>query len=494
MTDRSSQPTSSEDNQQVSVHKVGARRFTVTLTKSTATGQLNATTSEDTNSQASSSTSSTSSSKGKLEGKLGGQVLSAGVAKKTTSPTTQAKSLPKFPQIPKHIDYPDSHKPAVVHALFDPKRIKIDPARPLTDIPEPAPRQVLEDESTSEMFARFKNELSQKNIHADTQHQSHDNTNKKTAKQPQATTSTTISTTTATGYIAKTNTDKTKHKPAQAKAIAFDKNASKWELIKSPDLADHLDLLSAGGLAKLPKSFYHNSSVQPLLTSIADMTLVDMSQIQATIDQLSNTYKSKGILTRQGFIPKRKLTAKNKLTKLKKQLKEEGCKKEGRKKEGLKKEDSLLSRNLPSSDSIHNLELAYDWESILYPERFDSDEMGYSNLSTDIMATSVSLHALQQCPTRKSINDKLTATDIAKYLRSYLLSQCNQLPHRKEHLKHIHIYAGHVIIVAKMLGWQMEYVTTGKNKGEMIFNVSSRCGLFIRYPLLSAYYTNGWHG
>ena len=115
----------------------------------------------------------------------------------------------------------NSQQPAIVHPNFDPKRLPLDPARPLTDIPEPARRLNSQLRRLYGSSTRF--------------------------YQP--------------------NTD----------------SLSKWALMASEAFAEHLSLLSAARLVELPESFYHNHSEQPLLASLTDMTLLDMADIQRAL-------------------------------------------------------------------------------------------------------------------------------------------------------------------------------------------------------------------
>lgn len=115
----------------------------------------------------------------------------------------------------------DSEQPAIVHPNFDPKQTPLDPARPLTDIPEPARR------ANSQLRRLY---------------------------------------------------GKSKHfyEPTAD-------SLSKWALIASEPFAEHLALLSAAKLIELPDSFYHNQSTQHLLMSLESMTLLDMADIQGAI-------------------------------------------------------------------------------------------------------------------------------------------------------------------------------------------------------------------
>ncbi len=115
----------------------------------------------------------------------------------------------------------NSQQPAIVHPNFDPKRLPLDPARPLTDIPEPARRLNSQLRRLYGSSTRF--------------------------YQP--------------------NRD----------------SLSKWALMASEAFAEHLSLLSAAKLVELPESFYHNHSEQPLLASLTDMTLLDMADIQRAL-------------------------------------------------------------------------------------------------------------------------------------------------------------------------------------------------------------------
>ncbi|MBF0659065.1 hypothetical protein IPZ60_09965 [Psychrobacter sp. NG25] len=117
--------------------------------------------------------------------------------------------------------FADSKQPAIVHPNFDPKQSPLDPARPLTDIPEPARRLNTQLRRLYGKAARF--------------------------YQP--------------------NKD----------------SLSKWALIASEDLGEYLSFLNAAELAEFPDSFYHNNSEQPLLSALTNMTLLDMSDIQQAI-------------------------------------------------------------------------------------------------------------------------------------------------------------------------------------------------------------------
>lgn len=118
-------------------------------------------------------------------------------------------------------EVPSSQQPAILHPNFDPERTPLDPARPLSDIPEPA-RHV-----NSQLRRLYGKSMP------------------------------TFEPTTA--------------------------SLSKWQLLASEAFAEHLALLSAAKLIALPQSFYesnNNSSAQPLLTALEHMTLLDMADIQ----------------------------------------------------------------------------------------------------------------------------------------------------------------------------------------------------------------------
>ena len=212
----------------------------------------------------------------------------------------------------------NSQQPAIVHPNFDPKRLPLDPARPLTDIPEPARRLNSQLRRLYGSSTRF--------------------------YQP--------------------NTD----------------SLSKWALMASEALAEHLSLLSAAKLVELPESFYHNHSEQPLLASLTDMTLLDMADIQRALQAYPK-------LSRYGFLATDNIntdninTAKN----IKKPLASESLR-------------ALTKRYNP--DELLNSIYADDWQVVLQPQQFDSGE---GSLATDLMACSVAVHALKQCSTRKTI-------------------------------------------------------------------------------------------
>lgn len=278
-----------------------------------------------------------------------------------------------------------SSKRTVAHSNFDSKRKPLDPARPLTDIPEPAIR------NKKQITSIFQKKLK------------------------------------------------------QASSFSFNsEQLSKWQLVQSPELEEHLSLLQAGQLAKLPKSFYKNSSKQPLLSSLLTMQMLDLADISNALTAYPN-------ITRYGIKP----------------------------------ENKNMPPAIVPSDELPTLDRASDWEAILYPERFDD---GSGVITTDIIAVSIAVHALKHCPKRQGINDKLSAYDIVHYIRSYVLSQCTHIPKLSQKLRHTPIFTGHIIVAAHYLGFKINI----ENTGAVYFNVGSRCGLFSRYPILADYYINGW--
>ncbi|MBO1530888.1 hypothetical protein J3492_06625 [Psychrobacter sp. F1192] len=135
----------------------------------------------------------------------------------------------------------NSTQPAIVHPNFDPSQTPLDPARPLTDIPEPARRGHQQLRRLYGKSVRF--------------------------YQPR------------------------------------EESLSKWQLVESEPFAEHLALLSAAKLIELPDSFYRpyqnqwqhsNQGAQSLLSSLEHMTLLDMADIQAVTSQYPK-------LTRYGF-------------------------------------------------------------------------------------------------------------------------------------------------------------------------------------------------
>ena len=286
--------------------------------------------------------------------------------------------------------------PAIRHPNFDPAKTPIDPARPLTDIPEPVPS------SNRQLQQIYKKAL-----------------------------------------------------PVPSKdSTELAAKLSKWALIESEPLAEHLALLSAAQLIELPASFYNNHSEQPLLPSLASMTLLDMADIQSA------------------------LTAYPKLTRY-------GMSQEPQEPKGRRRKSPAVIDHRYDADELLNGDYADDWELLLYPERFDSGE---GVLGTDIISCSVAVHALSHCETRKTINTRYSATDLCQYLRSYLLSQLQIVPLRRQQYRQIRLFVGHVIVAAHYLGWSIQV----SEEGECHFNVSSRCSLLSRYPNMSDYAINGW--
>ena len=292
----------------------------------------------------------------------------------------------------------NSQQPAIVHPNFDPKRLPIDPARPLTDIPEPARRLNGQLRRLYGRSTRF--------------------------------------------YQPKTD------------------SLSKWALVASEALAEHLSLLSAAKLIELPESFYHNHSDQPLLSPLTDMTLLDMADIQRALQAYPK-------LTRYGFLNTEIINADNNINK---SLKTESLR-------------ALTRRYNP--DELLNSVYADDWQVVLQPQQFDS---GAGSLATDIMACSVAVHALKQCSTRKTINHSYSAAQICQHLRSYLLSQIVFEPAQRDAYRQVRLFTGHIIVAAYHLGWDIQV----SHDGQCYFTISSRCGLLTRYANMQDYDINGW--
>ena len=292
----------------------------------------------------------------------------------------------------------NSQQPAIVHPNFDPKRLPLDPARPLTDIPEPARRLNSQLRRLYGSSTRF--------------------------YQP--------------------NTD----------------SLSKWALMASEALAEHLSLLSAARLVELPESFYHNHSEQPLLASLTDMTLLDMADIQRVLQ----TYPK---LSRYGFLATDNINTDNNIKKL------------------LASESLRVLTKRYNPDELLNSIYADDWQVILQPQQFDSGE---GSLATDLMACSVAVHALKHCSTRKTINHSYSAAQICQHLRSYLLSQIIFEPAKRHAYRQVRLFTGHIIVAAYHLGWDIQV----NSDGQCYFNISSRCGLLTRYANMQDYDINGW--
>lgn len=309
----------------------------------------------------------------------------------------------------------NSQQPAIVHPNFDPKRLPLDPARPLTDIPEPARRLNSQLRRLYGSSTRF--------------------------YQP--------------------NTS----------------SLSKWALMASEALAEHLSLLSAARLVELPESFYHNHSEQPLLSSLTDMTLLDMADIQRALQAYPK-------LSRYGFLATDNINTDNNINtdsgKANNQTTDNNHVKKALASESLRE---LTKRYNP--DELLNSVYADDWQLILQPQQFDSGE---GSLATDLMACSVAVHALKQCSTRKTINHSYSAAQICQHLRSYLLSQVVFEPAQRHAYRQVRLFTGHIIVAAYHLGWDIQV----NSDGQCYFNISSRCGLLTRYANMQDYNSNGW--
>ncbi|WP_440453829.1 hypothetical protein [Psychrobacter sp. ASPA161_9] len=300
---------------------------------------------------------------------------------------------------------PDSKQPAIVHPNFDPSQSPLDPARPLSDIPEPARRLNGQLRRLYGNSARF--------------------------YQP--------------------NED----------------SLSKWELVASEALAEHLSLLNAAKLVEFPDNFYQNHSEQPLLSPLSNMTLLDMSDIQQAI----RAYPK---LNRYGFALADSPVKINK--------DDNGSNKNNTKASSASLR-ALTKRYNP--DELLSSLYADDWQVILQPQQF---ETGEGSLATDIMACSVAVHALKQCSTRKTINHSYSAAQICQHVRSYLLSQLDLEPAQRYQYRQIRLFVGHIIVAAYHLGWGIQV----SHDGQCYFNLSSRSGLLTRYPNMQDYDINGW--
>ncbi len=294
--------------------------------------------------------------------------------------------------------FANSQQPAIVHPNFDPKRLPLDPARPLSDIPEPARR--------------------------------------------------------LNGQLRRLYGSSTRFYQPNRDSL------SKWTLIASEALAEHLALLSAAKLVALPESFYHNHSDQSILSPLTDMTLLDMADIQRALQVYPK-------LTRYGFLAADTINTENNIQK---PLAAESLR-------------ALTRRYNP--DELLNSVYADDWQVVLQPQQFDNGE---GSLATDIMACSVAVHALQQCSTRKTINHSYSAAQICQYIRSYLLSQIVFDPAQRQAYRQVRLFTGHIIVAAYHLGWDIQV----SHDGQCYFTISSRCGLLTRYANMQDYDINGW--
>lgn len=295
----------------------------------------------------------------------------------------------------------DNSSPAIVHPNFDPAQSPVDPARPLTDIPEPTRR-------LNEQLRRLY------------------------------------------GHSVRF------YQPSED-------SLSKWGLIASEALSEHLSLLKAAHLIDLPASFYQNHSEQPLLSPLHDMTLLDMSDIQQAIRAYPKLHRYGFTLndlpTEVAEIPDKHTSVTSTSLRV------------------------LTKRYNP--DELLNSLYADDWQVVLQPQVF---ETGEGSLATDIMAFSAAVHALKQCDTRKSINDRYSAAQLCQHIRSYVLSQITLEPAQRHAYRQIRIFVGHVIVAAYHLGWDIQVSADG----QCYFNVSSRNGLLTRYPNMQDYDINGW--
>lgn len=301
-------------------------------------------------------------------------------------------------------------QPVTVHPNFNPALMPPDPARALTDIPEPARR-------VNRQLRRLYGKTSR----------------------------------------------------PQSSSI---ETASQWQLVASQPFAEHLELLQAARLMVLPDSFYkkHNpKKSQPLLTPLTHLQLLDLAEITRAIAQLPR-------LTRYGILGDKKAD-----TETHKNAK-------NHKDENLKNKTPSTFRAIIKqfdNDELLSAKYADDWQVILQPQQF---EAGEGSLATDIMACSVAVHALQQSNTRKSINQRYSASDICEYVRHYVLSQVLITPAQRYAYRQIRVFEGHIIVAAIHLGWQLQVCADG----QCYFNLSSRSSLLTRYANMQDFIINDW--
>ena len=123
--------------------------------------------------------------------------------------------------------FPNSERPAIVHPNFDPSQSPIDPARPLSDIPEPARQLSGQLRRLYGSSARF--------------------------YQPD------------------------------------EDGLSKWDLIASEALAEYVSLLNAAQLVEFPDSFYQNNSDQRLLLIAKQPDVIRYGRYSASDSCLSKS-------------------------------------------------------------------------------------------------------------------------------------------------------------------------------------------------------------
>ncbi|WP_230661194.1 hypothetical protein [Psychrobacter sp. I-STPA10] len=350
------------------------------------------------------------------------------VTKKSSNPFLQQQQQKnQQKQAPYVTINPKQTEPPINHPNFHSDCQPLDPDRPLNDIPMPAPRQI------NPMMQLYGINIERQTLQEDNLLQ---------------------------------NEYRNNDEAQDAKPLY-----SQWQLIDSPALASYLGLLKAGGLINIPASFYRHpnpDSAKPLLKPLyplsAQAVALDMADIHAAIQQYPH-------LTRYGLQSKPQYHHNH----------HHAAKKFAA---GLAQLTDLTQLALAMPEMLND-GFAPNWEVILYPERFDN---GVDSLATDLLACRLAVHVLGQCEMRQSINRKLCAQQICQYMRSYLLSQCRLSGHSADDYRHIRLYAGHVIVAAIYLGWQIQV----SENNCVYFAVSSRSALFTRYPNLFEYYIDGW--
>ncbi|UNK05878.1 hypothetical protein MN210_03615 [Psychrobacter raelei] len=274
-------------------------------------------------------------------------------------------------------------------------------------------------------------------------------------------------------------------------------NASMWALIASPELASHLELLQLGGLINLPAHFFEpvfdtasgseqsdhlesaNVSDTQLLAPLTQMSLLDMADIYQACQQYPG-------LTRYGF---RRSHCNDDQT---------WAGQADKQNHGVC--SSKLSALMP--EMINDL-FAPSWEVILYPERFDNgvDSLTTDILACSV-AVHILKQCRRQAHINEYLTAKQICQHMRSYVLSQcnlhpqFAKQYRQIRLFEGHVVVAASYLSLQVQHAKQhskTAITNQKGETSHNLGQPIYlNLCSDCVLFTRYPNISNYYINGW--
>lgn len=285
------------------------------------------------------------------------------------------------------------------HPNFDSTKIKVDPARPLTDIPDPAPNA--QGDFTS-YFGDSYDDYGKG--YAEGDDDSYDK-----------------------GY------DKSYYELLPKPPLVNQSELSKWQLIASTSLKEQLEFLTAAQLIAIPEAFYEPQQSPPLIADFDPSSIIDLADIDRALQKFPK-------LSRFGMVDQTQTPAQ--VSPRSPSL------------------QAIIKRF--DKDELLNSDFAEDWQVILQPELFESKALATKDsLALDILPCSLALHVLSLQSRRKTINRGLNADQICQFARSFVLSQAVKFPAKRDYFRQIRLFSGHIIVAAILLGMEIEVARDG---------------------------------